>query len=605
LRPLISPNNTINVNPGNNSLVITDYADNLQRLSRIIASMDVSNASDVEIMPLKHAIASDIVPLLQRLLEGGSATGGVATAGAPGQAQSDNSYRTTVLAEPRTNSIMLRAANPARLSQARSLIAKLDMPSRGGNGTSGNIHVVYLKNADATALATTLRAALAGQDGGANPATNLSSSNLGSSGRLSSGGTSIGGSTNSSGSLGTSSGNTGSLGSGNRLNTGTSLSSANETGSATGGIIQADTATNSLIITAPEPLYREIRAVIDQLDSRRAQVLVESLIAEVNAEKAAQFGVQWQSLLGQGNNVVGLLGSNFTVGGANLFNIATGIAAGQSNGNYAGAIPSPGMNAGIAIKHNGDYVLGALANLLQASGEGNILSTPNLLTLDNQEAQILVGQNVPFVTGSYASTNGTNTANPFTTVERKDVGLTLRVRPQINANGTVKLTIYQETSNVIEGTTKETNGPSTSKRSIESTVLVDDGSIIVIGGLLQDQYSGSVQKVPYLGDIPGIGALFRSDSRTRKKTNLMVFLRPVVMRDADSTRQVSLDRYDLMRGLQISGQPERSNTVPINDSPVMTAPQQQTSGTPLGYSETPVLHSPALTVTPQGMRFEP
>ncbi len=601
LRPLISPNNTINVNPGNNSLVITDYADNLQRLSRIIASMDVSNASDVEIIPLQHAIASDIVPMLQRLLEGGGTT----AAAAPGQAQADSSYRTTVLAEPRTNSIMLRAANPARLSQAKSLIAKLDSPTRGSNGAAGNIHVVYLKNADATALATTLRAALAGQDGGTSPATNLSSGTGSSSGRLSSGGTSISGSSTSSNGLGTSSGNTGTLGSGNRLNTGTSLSSANETGSATGGIIQADTATNSLIITAPEPLYREIRAVIDQLDSRRAQVLVESLIAEVNAEKAAQFGVQWQSLLGQGNNVVGLLGSNFTVGGTNLFDLAAGIATGQSSGNYSGAIPAAGMNAGIAIKHNGDYVLGALANLLQASGEGNILSTPNLLTLDNQEAQILVGQNVPFVTGSYASTNGTNTANPFTTVERKDVGLTLRVRPQINANGTVKLTIYQETSNVIDDTAKNTNGPSTSKRSIESTVLVDDGSIIVIGGLLQDQYSGSVQKVPYLGDLPGIGALFRSDSRTRKKTNLMVFLRPVVMRDADATRQVSLDRYDMMRGLQINSQPEHSNTVPINDAPIMTAPQQQTSGTPLGYAETPVLQSPALTVTPQGMRFEP
>ena len=596
LRPLISPNNTINVNPGNNALVITDYADNLQRLSRIIASMDVANASDVEIIPLQHAIASDIVPMLQRLLEGG----GSAAAAAPGQAQGDSSYRTTVLAEPRTNSIMLRAANPARLSQAKNLIAKLDSPTRGGNGAAGNIHVVYLKNADATALATTLRAALAGQDGGTSPATNLSSNTGSSSGRLGSGGTSISGTSSSSSGLGTSSGNTGTLGSGNRLNTGTSLSSANETGSATGGIIQADTATNSLIITAPEPLYREIRAVIDQLDSRRAQVLVESLIAEVNAEKAAQFGVQWQSLLGQGNNVVGLLGSNFTVGGTNLFDLAAGIA-GQ---NYA-TRPGAGMNLGVAVKHNGDYVLGALANLLQASGEGNILSTPNLLTLDNQEAQILVGQNVPFVTGSYASTNGTNTANPFTTVERKDVGLTLRVRPQINANGTVKLTIYQETSNVIDDTAKNTNGPSTSKRSIESTVLVDDGSIIVIGGLLQDQYSGSVQKVPYLGDIPGIGALFRSDSRTRKKTNLMVFLRPVVMRDADATRQVSLDRYDMMRGLQINSQPEHSNTVPINDAPIMTAPQQQTSGTPLGYAETPVLQSPALTVTPQGMRFEP
>ena len=605
LRPLISPNNTINVNPGNNSLVITDYADNLQRLSRIIASMDVANASDVEVVQLEHAVATDIVPMLQRLLEGGQtvSASGTATAGAaPGAAQTDNAYRTSVLADPRTNSILLRAANPARLSQAKMLIGKLDSPSRGGNA-SGNIHVVYLRNADATALATTLRAALAGQDGNsASPSTNLSSS--GSSGGLStntrSGLTSLGGST--SGTLGNSASNSsaGGLGSGARLGTGTSLGTSGDSGSATGGIIQADTATNSLIITAPEPLYRQIRAVIDQLDSRRAQVLVESLIVEVSAEKAAQFGVQWQSLLGQGNNVVGVIGNNFTVGGANLFNLAAGIA----NGTYS-TLPSAGMNAGIAFKHNGEYVLGALANLLQTNADGNVLATPNLLTLDNQEAQILVGQNVPFVTGSYANSTGSSTVNPFTTVERKDVGLTLRVRPQINANGTVKLTIYQETSNVLDGTTTNANGPTTNKRSIESTVLVDDGSVIVIGGLLQDQYSGSVQKVPYLGDIPGIGALFRSDTRSRKKTNLMVFLRPVVMRDAAATQQVSMDRYELMRGAQIAAQPEQSTRVPINDSSIITPMGQQTSGTPLGYSETPVIESRPLTVTPQGMRFEP
>ena len=598
LRPLISPNNTINVNPGNNSLVITDYADNLQRLGRIIASMDVSNASDVEVVPLHHAVASDIVPMLQRLVEGGVTVGATGTAG-QGQSQVDSSYRTTILADSRTNSILLRASNPARLEQAKSFIRRLDVPQRGDAAGTGNIHVVYLKNADATALATTLRAALAQEGGGGGGVTNLSSGGLSTNNR--NGATSIGGSTASNSGLGTSASSNGGLGSNNsRLNTGTSLSSSADSGSATGGIIQADTATNSLIITAPEPLYRQIRAVIDQLDSRRAQVLVESLIVEVSAEKAAQFGVQWQSLLGQGNNVVGVLGNNFTVGGTNLFNLAAGIA----NGSYS-SMPSAGMNAGVAFKHNGEYVLGALANLLQSNADGNILATPNLLTLDNQEAQILVGQNVPFVTGSYASTGSTSTVNPFTTVERKDVGLTLRVRPQINANGTVKLTIYQETSNVIDDTAKNTNGPSTSKRSIESTVLVDDGSIIVIGGLLQDQYSGSVQKIPYLGDLPGIGALFRSDSRTRKKTNLMVFLRPVVMRDNDATRQVSLDRYDLMRGMQISNQPTHSTMVPVNESAIMTPMNQQTSGVPLGYADTPVMESRPLTVTPQGMRFEP
>ncbi|MGE8320024.1 MAG: type II secretion system secretin GspD [Comamonas sp.] len=606
LRPLISPNNTINVNPGNNSLVITDYADNLQRIARIIASMDVANASDVELIPLQHAIASDVVPLLQRLVDGGGS--GAAPATATGQA--DGSYRTTLLADSRTNTILLRAANPARVAQVKALVAKLDLPSRGGSGGpegAGNIHVVYLKNADATALAGTLRAALSGQDGGSGGSLStgglsatgssggLSSGNRGTG--LSSGSTSIGGSTGSSNSgLGS-----GGLG-GGRLNANSSLGGTSGGASATGGIIQADVATNSLIITAPEPLYRQIRAVIDQLDSRRAQVLVESLITEVNVDKAAQFGVQWQSLLGRGNSVVGLVGSNFTVGGTNLFNLAAGIAAGSASGDYSGVKPSPGMNLGVGVQHNGEFVLGALANLLQASGDGNVLSTPNLLTLDNQEAQILIGENVPFVTGSYATTGSTSTVNPFTTVERKDVGLTLRVRPQINANGTVKLTIYQETSSVKDGTANNTNGPTTTKRSIESTVLVEDGSIIVLGGLLQDQYQGSVQKVPWLGDIPGVGALFRSDTRTRTKTNLMVFLRPVVVRDANASQQLSLDRYDLMRGVQQAHQPERSSTVPINESAIMTPLQQQTIGAPLGHSETPVVQAAPLVVTPQGMQ---
>ena len=536
LRPLISPNNTINVNPGTNALVITDYADNLQRLGKIIAAMDVSNASDVEIIPLKNALATDLAPLVARLIDSGAAAG-VATPG-----QTDTSFKTTLLAEPRSNALILRAANPARVAQVRALVEKLDQPAApGSSAASGNIHVVYLKNADATKLATTLRAAMGAASGAAAGA----SSAPGATPSLSGSGLQA---SNSNAGLGSSMGTS---------------SSANSNQPSTGGQIQADPSTNSLIITAPEPQYRQLRAVIDQLDGRRAQVLVESLIAEVNMDKAAQFGIQWQSLLGQGNNVVGVVGSNFTIGGTNLFALATGLEAGTS-------LPSAGLNLGLAAKHNGKFVLGALANLLQTTGDGNVLSTPNLLTLDNEEAKILIGENVPFPTGSYANTGGNSSAvNPFTTVERKDVGLTLRVKPQINENGTVKLVIYQETSAVKASTTKDPNGPTTTKRSIESTVLVEDGSIVVLGGLLQDQYSGGQEKVPFLGDIPGLGALFRSDTRTRSKTNLMVFLRPVVVRDANASTQLSMDRYDIMRGVQQAAQPVESSTVPVNAGPLL------------------------------------
>ena len=518
LRPLISPNNTINVSPGNNSLVITDYADNLRRLGRIIAALDVSNATDVEIIPLKHAIASDLAPLVLRLID--APTGGPGAAA--GQA-ADASFRTTLVAEPRSNALILRAANPARVALVKSLVEKLDRPTSGVNGDSGNIYVVYLKNAEATKVAATLRAALAAE---ARPTTAPAPASP------------------------------------SALVTAAASQAAAQP--STGGQIQADPSTNSLIITAPEPQYRQIRAVIDKLDVRRAQVFVESLIAEVNADKAAEFGIQWQGLLGSNGDVnVGLLGTNFRIGGANIISLATGAASGQ-------ATPSAGLNVGVAQKVNGIYVLGFLARYLQANGDGNILSTPNLLTLDNEEAKIVIGQNVPFVTGSFTNTGGNASAvNPFQTIERKDVGLTLKVKPQISENGTVRLTISQEVSTVQASTAGAANGPTTNKRSIDTNVLVNDGAIVVLGGLLQDEYSGNQEKVPGLGDIPIIGNLFKSESRSRKKTNLMVFIRPVVMRDASSADALTMDRYDLMRGKQQEAQPEPSMAIPVNDAPVL------------------------------------
>ena len=530
LRPLISPNNTINVNPGNNSLVITDYADNLQRMARIIASLDVSNAGEVEVITLKNAIAIDLAPLVSRLIEP-NGNAGAAVAGAPATpGQTGNDYKTTLIAEPRSNTLILRAANPARAALVRSLIDKLDQP--GTQNPSGNIHVVYLKNADATKLAATLRAAVTGEvrsptnNPTLNNAANLTTSNAGATGGLTS-----------------------------------NASNANTTG----GQIQADTATNALIITAPEPQYRQLRAVIDMLDQRRAQVMVESLIAEVNADKALQMGIQWQAPFG--TNAVG--GTNFGT---------TGNIAGLSQGSTAAATAGvgTGLNIGTLRTVNGRNVLGSLANFLETNGDANILSTPTLLTLDNEEAKIVVGQNVPFITGQYTSNNtATGSVNPFQTVERKDVGLTLRVKPQISETGTVKLTIFQEVSSV-DYTKASSIGLITNKRSIESNVLVEDGSVIVLGGLLSDTFSGNKSQVPGLGDIPGLGWLFRNESRTRSKANLMVFLRPIVVRDASATEALSSSRYQQMMGVQNNAQPSSNILLdtggaaklpPINQSP--------------------------------------
>lgn len=529
LRPLISPNNTVNVNPGTNALVITDYADNLQRLGRIIAALDVANATGVEVVPLKHALASDVVPMLQRLLDSGAAS-----SGAPAAGQSDATFKTMVMAEARSNSLIVRAANAARVALARSLIAQLDRPSDAGpNAASGNIHVVYLKNADATKLAATLRAAMSAQGNTSNSTAPASMPSTGNA---------------------------------NNANNASGANASFTAGSqpSTGGQIQADPSTNALIITAPEPQYRQLRAVIDKLDARRAQVFVESLIAEVSAEKAAEFGVQWQGPVGgKGDTNIGLLGTNFRVGGANLISLATQGA----NGNVA---PSSGLNVGVAHNSNGTYVLGFLARFLQTTGDGNVLSTPNLLTLDNEEAKIVIGQNVPFVTGQYTNNNtNAGSVNPFQTIERKDVGLTLRVKPQISENGTVKLQIYQEVSRLDPASINSATGLITNKRSIESSVLVEDGAIVVLGGLLQDDYGNSQERVPGLGDVPLFGNLFRAESRGRKKTNLMVFLRPVVVRDGASTENLSLSRYEQMRGVQMEAQPTASPGLPVTGAPVL------------------------------------
>ena len=558
LRPLISPNNTININPGTNALVITDYADNLQRLGKIIAAMDVANASDVEVIPLQNAIATDLAPLVARLIDSGTPAGAIAAA--PGQ--SDNSFRTTLLAEPRSNSLILRAANPARLAQVRALVRKLDQaPIEGSSGAQGNIHVVYLKNADATQLATTLRAAMAaGGTGAAGGA-------VGSPGAVASSGLQRTGSGTGSG-LGGSGMAASSPGLGG-LGSDSGMGSASSNQPSTGGQIQADPSTNSLIITAPEPQYRQLRAVIDKLDGRRAQVLVESLIVEISASKLAEFGIQWQGPLGkEGDGTVGAIGTNSGIAGGNILSLAAGIAA--KDPEVLGTL-GKGLNLALAPRINGQYYLGALANFLQNSGDANVLSTPNLMTLDNEEARIVIGNNVPFPTGSYANTGGNSGAvNPFTTVERKDVGLMLRVRPQINENGTVKLGIYQEVSKIDGSTLKNPNGPTTSKRSIESNVLVEDGGIIVLGGLLEDSYQQGQDKVPLLGDLPVVGNLFRSESRSRNKTNLMVFLRPVVVRDALTSDTLMQDRYDAIRALQVTAQPVPSALLSsVNGAPLL------------------------------------
>lgn len=494
LRPLIGPNNAIAVLPGSNTLVITDYADNVRRLSAIIRAADQPTPNDTALIRLEHVSAVDVAQSLGRLMADGAAAGG--------QPAQPGGGRLQIVPDVRSNSLLVRSDNPARIQTLRNLVAGLDVAAAAG----GNIHVVYLRNAEAGKLAETLRGILSGAAPAALERVGTAATTAATS-------------------------------------PATAITAA--AGGAGGNTILADAATNSLVIQASDVSYNQLRAVIDKLDARRAQVFVEALVVEITAEKAAEFGIQWQDLRGvdrSGTNFIGGTNLGGRGSGSNIIDASVNLGSlgqGLNVGIVSGTINIPGL--GVVTN------LGALARALESDANANILSTPNLLTMDNEEAKIVVGQNVPFITGQYAQTGNTTTATPFQTIERRDVGLTLKVRPQVSEGGSIKLQIYQEISSLRENTT---SGVITDMRSIDTTVLVDDGRIIVLGGLIQDSMQDGVDKVPVLGDIPLLGHLFRSEKRKRMKTNLMVFLRPHVLRDADSSDVMTGERYDFIRQRQ-------------------------------------------------------
>ena len=590
LRPLVTANNPITVNPGNNSIVITDYADNLQRIGRIIAGVDTPPSAEGDIVPLQYALAVDVAPLVQRVLE--PPQGGTID---PGQ-------RITVLADSRTNTILLRASSPARIASAKTLITKLDVPT----ATAGNIHIVYLKNAEATKLAQTLRSITSGDSSSLTPASGSSSSSFAQSaqGALSTGSGSNGQQSNlpagsPPGTVSTAFGGGGGGGS-----TASTLSNPfGSTGAASGGgnsgYIQADVSTNSLIITAPDPIYRNLRTIIDNLDVRRPQIFIEALIVEVTADKAAEFGVQWQDFNGlskTGANIVG--GTNFTSIGSNI------ISASALTGGIGLTSVGQGLNIGLVrgtVTVGGVQILnlGVLARAFESDNNANVLSTPNLLTLDNEEAQIVVAQQIPFVTGSYAQTGTTASVTPFQTIERRDVGLTLKIKPTISDNGTVKLLIYQEVSNVVNSTISSPAGPTTNKRAIQTVIQPNEDELVVLGGLIQDQVENGTSQVPVLGNIPYLGALFRYQTRSRTRTNLMIFLRPHVIRD-EASKGVYAEKYDSMRKVQIEAQAPHSLVLPDMPGSVLP-PRTETPSGPAPYKSPVQPPMPALptTVKPQ------
>ncbi|MCF8172501.1 MAG: type II secretion system secretin GspD [Candidatus Methylopumilus sp.] len=519
IRPLVSPNNTINALPGNNSILVTDYASNIGRIEKIIQSVDNPTSTKVETIALKNAQASKVASLVNRALETSVPQG------------SDPMSKPTILADPRTNSLIIRGGNAERLAQIRRLAAQLD-----ASKNVGNIYVVPLKNAEAAKLAITLRALVAADNSSAD-STNINpqgNANLNAQ-------VPNQGAINPMTAVGLNSANP--LGGGPSAAASSALTSSSAP--STGGVIQADPNTNSLIITATEPVYKDLLRVIEQLDRRRAQVYIESMIVELTAANAAELGVQWQAL---NSSNTAYAGTNFNgpaaSGNTNIFGASAAINSALGTAAAGAAIPALGLglNIGSITNFGSNLAFSSLLRAVSTISGANVLSTPNLMTLDNEEARIIVGQNIPIVTGSYAQTGSTATVTPFQTYTRQDVGLTLRVRPQVSENGTVKLQIFQEVSSIQD--VSSTTGIILNKRNVESNVIVEDGQIIVLGGLIGDNYTDGSSKIPLLGDLPLIGGLFRYDNKSRTRTNLMVFIRPSVLRNNEQNNIFSNNKLD-------------------------------------------------------------
>lgn len=474
VRPLISATGAISVS--GQSLVVTDYADNLKRISYVIQSLDFSS-SDFDIYQLKNSSALDLVPMLVKLLSASSSFAQQSALSSPSLSPTPSSSSppaapqqsalspsstpsqspipsaapgsgvpgtSEVIADPRTNSVVIRAANALRLAQIRGLIQRLDLaPTSAGQ----SLRIVKLKNADASKVAPRLSVLFAG---------------------------------------------------------------------AMAIKIDFDSSINSLMVLATQEQFLAIRSALDDLDRRRPQVFIESMIVEINTDKSDQLGIDWSSA--------------------------------NSWGKFSQSLGAATITSG--IKFTSSTSLSVIAAALTRSGLGNILSTPTLMTLDNEEALILVGQNVPFLTGQYANNSQpqaqTGTVVPFQTIERRDIGLMLKVRPQVNESGTVRLMISQEVSSVDPGSTGSALGVTTFKRSITSNILAEDGATVILGGLLSDQSGSSVSQAPVIGDVPVLGWLFKAQSITSKKSNLALFVRPVVIRDA-ADADLLTDKYQSLQ----------------------------------------------------------
>ena len=509
LRPLIPQQGHLAAYPSGNMLIISDRASNVSRIMRIIERMDESGDEPIEVIPLHNASATDIVRTVNQLNQSGGGAG--AEGGAP----------VKLVADERTNSVLISGEKSLRL-KAKALVLDLDTPRAGG---AGDTEVRYLLYADAEKLADKLKGqatATAKAQGGPQAGAGATPSPTGGGG----GGSNVDASVT----------------------------------------IWADVPTNALIMTAPPKIMKNLMAVIDKLDIRRAQVEIEAMIVEVAVNKSANIGVQW---LLDGGNSYGYGVTNLPGAGTSIVDLAAAALSGVSGltNSAATSTSTTGVSAGAtaassvtsAIPNGATFAIGkynsntgkgfaAVVQALRSDGTSNIISTPRVITMNNEEAEVKVTQEIPLVTGQYTSSQSSvnGTTSPFETIQREEVGTILKVTPHISEGDVIQLKVEQEDSSPGAKITDSAD-ISTNKRSIKTTILIEDGGIIVLGGLMQDTVTESEDRVPVLGAIPLLGNLFKSRSGSRQKSNLLVFLRPRILRDQPATEAVSDAKYNEIR----------------------------------------------------------
>ncbi|QIO07102.1 type II secretion system secretin GspD [Acinetobacter shaoyimingii] len=531
LRPLMPQFAHLAAVQGTNALIISDRATNIYQLETIIRNLDGTGQNDIEAVSLQSSQAEEVIALLE-------------TMSSTGSSKDMTGSRVRIVADARTNRILIKG-DPNTRKRIRQMVETLDVPSAE---RLGGMKVFKLKYASAKNLSDILQGLVTGQSVNSNTGNNQYDNNSNNNAINSSNINAAQNNSNNSGNSGSGISTPAINLSGSNRNNQNNISSFN----ANGVSIIADNAQNALVVKAEPQLMREIESAIQQLDVRREQVLIEAAIIEVAGNDADQLGVQWA--LGDISSGIGLV--NFSNVGAGLANLAAGYLSGGTAG-LGGALASSKNGVGSSLLL-GDYkegangsrkVYGALIQALKSNTKSNLLSTPSIVTLDNEEAYIVVGQNVPFVTGSLSTAGGNN--NPYTSVERKDVGVTLKVIPHVGEGGTIRLEVEQEVS-AVEENKGQASDLVTSKRAIKTSVLADHGQTVVLGGLISDNSSMSRESVPGLGAIPGLGRLFRSNNKSNEKRNLLVFIHPTIVGDSKDVRRLAQQKYDRLYSLQLA-----------------------------------------------------